>query len=125
RSALATARAAARSNAPVMFQDSTLRRVLVELLSSDPARASVNELLAPLDRLGPRRARTAVRTLQVYLDERGSLVRAGRVLHLHPNAVAYRIKGIRAKLDVDLDDADQRLALQLACRARLLTTAGA
>jgi DNA-binding PucR family transcriptional regulator len=43
---------------------------------------------------------------------------------LHPNAVAYRIKGIRAKLDVDLDDADQRLALQLACRARLLTGPG-
>jgi DNA-binding PucR family transcriptional regulator len=124
RSALANARAAGRSNAPVRFQDSTLRRVLVELLSSDPARASVNELLAPLDRLGHRRARTAVRTLQVYLDERGSLVRAGRALHLHPNAVAYRIKGIRAKLDVDLDDADQRLALQLACRARLLTGPG-
>ncbi len=77
-------------------------------------------LLAPLDRLGPPRARTAVDTLQVYLDERGSLVAAGRRLHLHPNAVGYRMRRIREQLDIDLEDPEQRLALQLACRARLI-----
>jgi hypothetical protein len=29
-------------------------------------------------------------------------------------------RGITGLLDIDLDDPDQRLALQLACRARLL-----
>jgi DNA-binding PucR family transcriptional regulator len=77
-------------------------------------------VLAPLEALGPRRAQTAVRTLQVYLDERGSLKRAGTSLHLHRNAVAYRIRRIAEVLDADLDDAEQRLALQLACRAWLL-----
>jgi DNA-binding PucR family transcriptional regulator len=69
---------------------------------------------------GPR-ADTAIRTLQVYLDERGSLARAGERLHLHKNAVSYRMKRIRTALtDVDLDDPDRRLELQLACRAWLL-----
>jgi sugar diacid utilization regulator len=121
RAALATARAEARFNAPLSFDASPFRRLLVELLASQTARSSVDALLAPLDQLGPRRARTAIGTLQVYLDERGSLARSGHRLHLHPNAVAYRIKQIRSQLDSDLDDPDQRLAFQIACRARLMT----
>ena len=35
-------------------------------------------------------------------------------------AVANQIRGITELLDVDFDDPDRRLALQLACRARLL-----
>ena len=119
RAAVATARAEARVNTPLSFDASPVRRLLVELASSQTARASVDSLLSPLDVLGPSRARTAIGTLQVYLDERGSLTAAGRQLHLHPNAVAYRIKQIRGRLDADLDDPDDRLALQVACRARL------
>ena len=63
-----------------------------------------------------------MRTLSIYLDERGSLARAAERLHLHRNAVAYRMRQIRERLaGVDLDDPDRRLELQLACRAWLLT----
>src|SRR5579875_132470 len=121
RTALASARAESRVNDPLSFEAAPVRRLLVELVSSSAAaRHSVQALLAPLDRLGARRARTAVDTLQVYLDERGSLVAAGRRLHLHPNAVGYRMRRIREQLDVDLEDPEQRLALQLACRARVI-----
>jgi DNA-binding PucR family transcriptional regulator len=34
--------------------------------------------------------------------------------------VTNRLRSITELLSVDLDDPDQRLALQLACRARLL-----
>ena len=120
RSALEAARGAGRSGEVVAYDATGLRRMLVEWLASDAARESVRELLSPLDALGPVRGHEMVRTLGAYLDERGSLVRAGRTLHLHPNAVAYRIRQIRERTGCDLDDADQRLALQLACRARLL-----
>jgi sugar diacid utilization regulator len=120
RSALEAARAAGRSGEVIAYDATGLRRMLVEWLASDAARESVRDLLAPLDALGPERGHEMVRTLGAYLDERGSLVRAGRTLHLHPNAVAYRIRQIKERIGCDLDDADQRLALQLACRARLL-----
>ena len=51
---------------------------------------------------------------------RGRIVKTAQKLHLHRNAVANRLRGITELLEIDLDDPDQRLALQLACRARLL-----
>ncbi len=94
--------------------------MLAEWYATDTARRSVQTLLEPLSSLGRRRADEAIRTLQVFLDEQGSVSRTARRLHLHLNAVAYRIRRIFDLLDVDRDDPDARLALQLACRARLL-----
>jgi DNA-binding PucR family transcriptional regulator len=94
--------------------------MLMEWYASDTARASVHAQLAPLEQLGPTRGETAIRTLAAYLDQQGSIVRTATVLHLHRNAVTYRLRRIIDLLGVDLDDPDQRLALQLACRARLL-----
>ncbi|MEI2819284.1 MAG: helix-turn-helix domain-containing protein [Marmoricola sp.] len=69
-----------------------------------------------------QRARAAVATLHAYLDEQGSLQRAAQRLHVHRgNAVVYSLERLRAA-GIDLDDPDNRFALQLACRARLTTT---
>jgi sugar diacid utilization regulator len=120
RGALLAARAA-RKPAGVAAHDVVgVQRMLMEWYSSDTARASVRDQLAPLEKLGPGRAETAIQTLAAYLDEQGSIVRTAEKLHLHRNAVANRLRGITELLDIDLDDPDQRLALQLACRARLL-----
>jgi sugar diacid utilization regulator len=121
--ALRAARSLGRPNEPVPIDAVALPRTLIEWLTSDAGRLSTRRLLEPLDALGPARSLTAVRTLHAYLDEQGSLVRCAQRLHLHRNAVAYRIRQIRERLTVDLDDPDQRLALQLACRSRLLASA--
>jgi sugar diacid utilization regulator len=120
RSALAAARAARRPAGVAAHDAVGVQRMLMEWYSSDTARASVREQLAPLEKLGPGRAETAIQTLAVYLDEQGSLVKTAQRLHLHRNAVANRLRGITELLEIDLEDPDQRLVLQLACRARLL-----
>ncbi len=43
------------------------------------------------------------------------------LLNLHRNAVSYRVNQIFELLEIDPDNADDRLLLQLACRARNLT----
>nr|WP_276582135.1 helix-turn-helix domain-containing protein [Cellulomonas sp. RIT-PI-Y] len=78
----------------------------------------MDELLAPIDALDPARAGTAVRTLTAYLDHQCSPKHTGAALHLHPNAVTYRIQRITERLGVDLADPDVRLGLHLACRMR-------
>jgi sugar diacid utilization regulator len=120
RSALLAARAARRPAGVAAHDAVGIQRMLMEWYSSDTARASVRDQLAPLEKLGPGRADTAIQTLAAYLDEQGSIVKTAQKLHLHRNAVANRLRGITEVLDIDLDDPDQRLALQLACRARLL-----
>jgi DNA-binding PucR family transcriptional regulator len=120
RGALAAARAARRPAGVAAHDAVGIRRMLMEWYASDTVRASVRDQLAPLENLGPARADTAIRTLAAYLDEQGSIVKTAERLHLHRNAVTNRLRSITDLLDVDLDDPDQRLALQLACRARLL-----
>jgi sugar diacid utilization regulator len=120
RGALLAARAALKPAGVAAHDAVGVRRMLMEWYASDTARASVRDQLAPLEKLGPARADTAIRTLAAYLDEHGSIIRTAQKLHLHRNAVANRLRGITELLEMDLDDPDQRLALQLACRARLL-----
>lgn len=118
RAALARARAAHITDVPLRFDAADPDGLVLELAGSPTARSSATGLLAPLEQLGGQKAAAAIETLRVYLDCWGSLARSGAILHLHPNAVAHRMKRIRALLPADLDDPDQRLALQIACRAR-------
>jgi sugar diacid utilization regulator len=120
RGALLAARAAGKQAGVAAHDAVGVQRMLMEWYTSDTARASVRDQLAPLEKLGAARADTAIRTLAAYLDEQGSIVKTAQKLHLHRNAVANRLRGITDLLDIDLEDPDQRLALQLACRARLL-----
>ncbi len=120
RAALFAARAARRAPGVATHDAVGVQRMLMEWYASDTARASVRDQLAPLEKLGQARADTAIRTLAAYLDQQGSIIKTAQQLHLHRNAVANRIRTITDLLDIDLEDSDQRLALQLACRARLL-----
>lgn len=114
----ALARGGPRGGRPVTVHDlAGLDRMLGEWYASEAARASAEELLAPITGLGPDRARPLLRTLQAYLDHQGSPARAAEELHLHRNAVSDRIRRASTLLAVDLNDPEQRLALQLACRA--------
>ncbi|MFE3448850.1 PucR family transcriptional regulator [Nonomuraea sp. NPDC059194] len=99
---------------------SGLRRILADLYSSPLSRGLLAELLAPLDALGPERSWIGVVTLSAFLDAQGSPTKTGRALHLHANAVSYRLRWITEALGADLDDPDVRFALQMACRVRLL-----
>jgi hypothetical protein len=122
KAAAAVARTSQRPWSAVAFDRAGLRRGLVEWYTSDTARDAVATVLAPLVGLGGPRAERLIRTLHVYLDQQGSLTRTGEVLNLHRNTVAYRVDQIFALLDVDAENADDRLLLQLACRGRDLAS---
>jgi sugar diacid utilization regulator len=121
KAAVTAARAAGTMNSAVPFDSVGLRRALVEWYASDIAQEAVTTVLAPLTKLGGARGERLIQTLHVYLDQQGSLTRTAEVLHLHRNAVAYRIKNAFELLDVDQSNPDDLLLLQLACRARELS----
>lgn len=119
RAALIVARNSPGAGA-VAFDNTGLRRALVEWYASDTAREAATSVLAPLLELGGVRAERLIQTLHIYLDERGSLTRTAQRMSLHRNAVAYRIKRAFEVLKVDQGNPDDLLLLQLACRAREL-----
>lgn len=96
--------------------------MLVDLLASPLSMRALHGLLSPLDSLSPKARETSIRTLSMYLDHQGSNQRAAEKLHLHPNAVAYRVKKVLALLGTDINDPDLRFALHLACRISLIHT---
>ncbi|WP_072314913.1 PucR family transcriptional regulator [Agrococcus sp. Marseille-P2731] len=120
RIAAETAIAANRHGDVALTDGTGLRRVLLDLYASPISRTLLDDVLAPLDALEPERAVTEVQTLLAYLSHNNSLASAGRQLNLHPNAVGYRLKRIRERLQLDLDDPDTRFSVELACRVRLL-----
>lgn len=120
RLAAESAVAAGRPGGVELTDVTGLRRVLLDLYASPISRNLLQDVLAPLDALGPERATTAIRTLVSYLSHRNSLAQAGRELNLHANAVGYRLRRIREALQLDLDDPDTRFSVELACRVRLL-----
>ncbi len=119
--ALASARLLDEPVSIVAFDSLGLQRMLAEWLVTDTARDTVSDLLAPLDALGSRKAVIAIETLHAYLDEHGSFQRAAVRLNVHRNAVVYRMAQISQTLPHDLTDPDERFALQLACRGRLMS----
>jgi sugar diacid utilization regulator len=118
RAAATAARTMSWAGAPVQFDRAGLRRTLVEWYASDTAQDAVATVLAPLVDLGGARSERLIKTLHVYLDNQGSLTRTAEALSLHRNAVSYRINQVFSLLDVDPENPDDRLLLQLACRAR-------
>jgi len=53
-------------------------------------------------------------TLACYFRENNSPQRASRILHVHPNTVAYRVKRIEEITGLRLDNYSDRLIAQVA-----------
>jgi DNA-binding PucR family transcriptional regulator len=58
-----------------------------------------------------------MQTLRAYLDSFGDVAAAAQELHVHPNTVRYRIRGIEKLLATSLANPDVRLLLSLGLRA--------
>ncbi|MBM7439932.1 CdaR family transcriptional regulator [Streptomyces sp. HB132] len=57
-----------------------------------------------------------VRSLAAYLETGGDVAAAAGRLVLHPNTLRYRLRRVRERFGIDLDDPDTRLVLALAVR---------
>jgi purine catabolism regulator len=90
-------------------------RLLLALRKSGDLQPFVERELAPL-RNTPRREDHLLETVEVYLACNGNLSEAARRLHLHRNSLLYRLHHIRDLLGHDLENPEQRLALQLALK---------
>lgn len=84
----------------------------------EETRDFARRILGPLEDYDDRRKDQLFETLTSYFRCNGNLTKMSRELFLHYNSVLYRLSRIREILDIDLDDADQRLNLAVALKIR-------
>ncbi|WP_280417935.1 PucR family transcriptional regulator [Nocardia carnea] len=89
--------------------------LLAGWFSNNSLRDAASEILGRLVAADPNHQ--LLRTLRCYLDYESSATNTAEKLGVHRNTVLLRLERIRALLDVDLGNVDDRLLLQLATRA--------
>ncbi|MHA4815798.1 helix-turn-helix domain-containing protein [Streptomyces aculeolatus] len=87
-------------------------------LMADPPLAEelARRQLAPLEAHTPVRRERLVDTLRVWLTTRGTAARMARLLHVHPQTVRYRLRSLHQLFGAQLDDHDERFAVEVAVR---------
>lgn len=95
-----------------------IERLLFHLLGNRELERFALDVLGELLTYDAQHQGELVETLDVFLRCNGNHVRAARELHLHRNTLLYRLDRVREILSRDLEDAETRLALQVALRIR-------
>lgn len=72
--------------------------------------------LHPLREYDAKHETLLIDTLKVYFQCNGNMRRTAEALFTNYNTVVYRLDRVRAILGIDLDDADDRLQLQIAIK---------
>ena len=95
-----------------------VKRILLGWYASDSFAEFARTLLGPLVSADPNGE--LLTTLEAFLDNESSPTETGVQLGVHRNTVINRMERARSLLTVDLEDGDERLAVQLACRVARL-----
>lgn len=114
--ALAIARSLLGPGQTVHFEDLGVQRLLFQLRENDELASFYEDLLGRLQAHDERQGAELVNTLEAFFECHGNHVRTAQRLHLHRNTLLYRLERARQVLDLDLDKAEARLALQVALK---------
>ena len=93
-------------------------RLLLEVQSPEALRRFVDELLGPLLQYAQSRDTPLLETLEALSTSRWIRRAAARQLGIHINSMTYRVERIEALTGLRLDDAETRVAISIALRAR-------
>ena len=114
--ALAIGRALLGGDRSVHFEDLGVQRLLFQLRDNPELASFYEDLLGKLQAHDEKNGAELVNTLEAFFECHGNHVRTAQRLHLHRNTLLYRLDRARRVLGFDLDDAETRLALQVALK---------
>lgn len=120
--ALRIVRSLGRRASVVDIDELDVYEALFDSASKDRLWQFVDQTLGRLRDYDRAHASDLVRTLEVYLDNGGSLAESAKVLVVHANTVEYRVRRASELSGRDLRDPEERFRLQLALRIARLTS---
>ncbi|MGW8249427.1 MAG: PucR family transcriptional regulator [Anaerolineales bacterium] len=102
------------TGSPMYYPDLSVYRLLFQLEHSPEIISFQQETLGPL--LEMEGSGELVHTLETYFEYNGNLSQAAEGLFIHRNTLIYRLERIQSITNLDLDNPEERLAVQLALR---------
>jgi DNA-binding PucR family transcriptional regulator len=96
------------------FGDLGILRLLLQVPDLAELRSFAADVLGKLSMHEHEHKSEYLTTLACYFRENNSPQRASRILHVHPNTVAYRVKRIEEITGLRLDNYTDRLIAQVA-----------
>jgi PucR family transcriptional regulator, purine catabolism regulatory protein len=99
---------------PLYYGDLSVYRLLFQLEHSPELVAFQRETIGPL--LDYEGSAELLHTLETYFEHNGNLSQTAEALFIHRNTLIYRMERIAAITNLDLDNPENRLAIQLALR---------
>lgn len=99
---------------PLYFPDLSVYRLLFQLEHSPEIITFQEETIGRL--LEHEGASELIHTLETYFEHKCNLSQAAEALFVHRNTLIYRIERIKSITNLDLDNPEERLAMQLALR---------
>ena len=103
-----------RSGVAAAFGDLGILRLLLQVPDLAELRSFAADVLGKLSLHEHEHRSAYLTTLACYFRENNSPQRASRILHVHPNTVAYRVKRIEEITGLRLDNYSDRLIAQVA-----------
>jgi sugar diacid utilization regulator len=109
-----TLRRLGRAGTVAAFGDLGILRLLLQVPDLAELRSFAGDVLGKLSMHEHEHKSEYLTTLACYFRENNSPQRASRLLHVHPNTVAYRVKRIEEITGLRLDNYTDRLIAQVA-----------
>lgn len=100
----------------VAFEDMGVYKVLSHQAVKSEAEAFLKETIEPLMLYDSRKDTELVKTLEVYFQCNGNLKKMSDLLYTHYNTILYRLTRIQEIIPYQLEDEEQRYALQTALK---------
>ncbi len=106
---------------PLYFGNLSVHRLLFKMAEHADLAEFCQETLGTLIAYDTDQKSSLIETLEAFFEHHGNLSQTAEALFVHRNTLQYRIERIAEIAGIDLDNAETRLALQLALKAyRLL-----
>ena len=104
---------------PLYFTDLSVYRLLLQIEHNPEMIAFQEEVLGAL--IAHENSMELLRTLEAYFEHNGNLSQTAEAMYIHRNTLLYRMERIAEITNLDLNDPENRLALQLALRIQRMT----
>jgi purine catabolism regulator len=118
REALALVESLFEGDRVLSFGELALYHLLGRLQGCEELAFFYDQTLAALDEYDRGHDTQLVETLETFFAQHGNVSQTAERLYLHRNSLLYRMERIAEITGLDLDDADDRFALQLALKLR-------